>query len=46
MVDQFFTIANRTNDLVAEAFEQPNEHLANVGLVIGNGDSYRRGAVV
>jgi hypothetical protein len=46
MVDQFLAIANRTDNRVAEALEQPNEHLANVGLVIGNGDTYGRGAVV
>jgi hypothetical protein len=42
LVDQFFAIANRTNDFVAETFEQPHECLANVGLVLGDGDSYGR----
>ena len=42
LVDQFFAIANRTNNFVAETFEQPNERLANVGLVLGNSDSYGR----
>jgi hypothetical protein len=42
LIDQFFAIANRANYFVAEAFEQPNERLANIGLVFGNGDSYGR----
>jgi hypothetical protein len=42
LVDQLLAIANRTHNFVAETFEQPYKRLTNVGLVLGNGDSYGR----
>jgi hypothetical protein len=45
LVDELFAIGDGANNAMTEMFQQPDEGLANVGLIFSDGDANRRRSV-